>query len=166
MEGNIVAKIKPMQSSLGLIFFIVLCFIAAGIGSAVTSPKIAGWYADLAKPSWNPPNWLFGPVWTTLYLAMAVAAWLVWRQKGWNGAKLPLSLFGLQLGLNVLWSCLFFGLESPGLSFLEIILLWVAIAVTMVVFWLRSKLSGILLLPYLGWVTFAAILNYMIWKLN
>jgi tryptophan-rich sensory protein len=97
---------------------------------------------------------------------MAVAAWLVWRQTGWNGAKLPLSLFGVQLALNVLWSWLFFGLEDPGLAFTEILLLWAAITATMVGFWFRSKLASCLLAPYLAWVTFAAVLNYAIWQLN
>ena len=99
------------RSWLGLVFFLAISFGAAAIGGAATTPKIPGWYASLAKPSWNPPSWVFGPVWPALYLAMAVAAWLVWRKDG-RGAKLPLTLFGVQLGLNVLWSILFFGLEN------------------------------------------------------
>ena len=157
---------KPGRPWIGLLVFLVLCFAAAGIGSAVTTPQIDGWYATLAKPSWNPPNWIFGPVWTALYLAMAVAAWLVWRQDGIAGAKLSLALFGLQLALNTLWSCLFFGLESPGLAFAEVLLLWATIAVTMVMFWFRSKVAGALFAPYLAWVTFAAFLNFTIWRLN
>lgn len=157
---------SPKHPWIGLIVLIVLCFTAAGLGSAATTPKIDGWYADLAKPSWNPPNWIFGPVWSTLFLSMAVAAWLIWRQKNWGGAKLPLSLFGFQLALNVLWSWLFFGLENPGMAFAEILLLWTAIAATMVAFWFRSKAAGLLFVPYLAWVTFAAILNFTIWRLN
>lgn len=156
----------PTRPWVGLILFIVLCFLAAWLGSAATTPKIDGWYAGLVKPSWNPPNWIFGPVWSALYLAMAVAAWLVWRQKGWSGAKLPLSLFGVQLALNVLWSWIFFGAENPSLAFTEILLLWAAIAATMPTFWYRSKLAGLLFAPYLAWVTFAAVLNYAIWQLN
>lgn len=156
----------PRQSWLGSVVLLFVCFAAAGIGGAVTTPKIAGWYATLAKPSWNPPNWIFGPVWSALYFCMAVAAWLSWRQGGFSGATLPLALFGVQLGLNVLWSCLFFGLQSPGLAFLEVLLLWVAIAATMVTFWQRSVIAGILFLPYLAWVTFARILNFTIWRLN
>ncbi|MFO7903477.1 MAG: TspO/MBR family protein [Planctomycetota bacterium] len=149
-----------------MIVFFVICFAAAGIGSAVTTPQIDGWYANLAKPSWNPPNWIFAPVWTALYLAMAVAAWLVWRQDGIAGAKVPLALFGIQLALNTLWSCIFFGLENPGLAFAEVLLLWAAIAVAMVTFWSRSKVAGALFVPYLAWVTFAALLNFTVWRLN
>jgi tryptophan-rich sensory protein len=156
----------PRRPWIGLIVFLVICFAAAGIGSAVTTPQIDGWYANLAKPSWNPPNWIFAPVWSTLYVAMAVAAWLVWRQGGIAGAKVPLALFGVQLALNTLWSCLFFGLENPGLAFAEVLLLWVAIATTMVTFWFRSKVAGLLFVPYLAWVTFAAFLNFTVWRLN
>ncbi len=157
---------QPRRPWIGLIVFILVCFGAAGIGSAVTTPQIDGWYATLAKPSWSPPNWIFAPVWTTLYLAMAVAAWLVWRQGGITGAKVPLALFGVQLALNTLWSCLFFGLENPGLAFAELLLLWTAIAATMAMFWSRSKTAGALLVPYLAWVTFAAFLNFAVWRLN
>jgi translocator protein len=157
---------KPTRPWIGLIVFMVLCFFAAWLGSAATMPKIDGWYASLTKPSWNPPNWIFGPVWTVLYLAMSVAPWLVWRKTGWSGAKLPLSLFGLQLALNVAWSWMFFGMESPALAFVEILLLWIAIAATMVVFWLRAKVAGLLFVPYLAWVTFAAALNFVIWRSN
>ena len=132
---------------LGLLVFLALCFAAAGIGGAVTTPKIATWYATLAKPTWNPPNWIFGPVWSALYFCMAVAAWLVWRQGGFSGARVPLALFGTQLVLNVLWSCIFFGLEMPGLAFVEVLLLWTAIAATMILFWQRSSAAGILFLP-------------------
>lgn len=160
------AAIRPKHPRIGLLVLLAVCFAAAGVGGAVTTPKIAGWYATLAKPSWNPPNWVFGPVWSALYFCMAVAAWLVWRQGGFSGATLPLALFGLQLGLNVLWSCLFFGLQSPGLAFLEVLLLGVAIAATMVTFWQRSMIAGILFVPYLAWVTFASVLNVTIWRLN
>ena len=156
----------PKHAWIGLIVLLVLCFMAAGIGGAVTTPKIDGWYDTLTKPTWNPPDWIFGPVWSALYLAMALAAWLVWRQSGWVGAKVALTLFGVQLALNTLWSCLFFGLETPGFAFLEILMLWMAVAATMVTFWLRSRVAGLLFVPYLAWVTFAAILNFTIWRLN
>ncbi len=156
----------PIHRYLGLVAFLVVCFAAAGIGGAVTTPKISTWYATLAKPSWNPPNWIFGPVWTTLYICMAVAAWLVWRQEGFTGAKFPLILFAVQLVLNVLWSCIFFGLEKPGFAFVEVLVLWTAIAATTILFWQRSMVAGTLFVPYLAWVSFASILNFMIWKLN
>ncbi len=155
-----------MKQILGLVILLALCLGAAAAGSAATVPRIEGWYATLAKPSWTPPNWVFGPVWTALYIAMAVAAWLVWRQKGWAGARVPLALFAVQLVLNVAWSWLFFGLKSPGLGLIEIVLLWIAIAGTLAVFWRRSVVAGLLLAPYLAWVTFAAALNYSIWQLN
>jgi tryptophan-rich sensory protein len=156
----------PKYPSLGLVVFLVVCFAAAGIGGAVTTPKIGTWYATLVKPSWNPPNWIFGPVWSALYCCMAVAGWLVWREQGFVGAKLPLGLFAVQLALNVLWSCIFFGLETPGFAFVEVLLLWAAIAATMVTFWQRSMIAGLLFVPYLAWVSFASILNFAIWRLN
>ena len=151
---------------LGLIISLVVCFAAAGIGGAVTTPQIGNWYATLVKPSWNPPDWVFGPVWSILYCCMAVAAWLIWRQGGFAAAKVPLILFGAQLFLNVLWSCLFFGLRSPGVAFFDVILLWVAIAATLVAFRQRSTAAGILFAPYLTWVSFASVLNFVIWRLN
>lgn len=157
---------RPNHPWIGLVAFLILCFAAAGIGGAVTTPKIPGWYATLAKPSWNPPNGVFGPVWSALYLGMAVAAWLVWRQGGLPGARLPLTLFGVQLLLNVLWSVIFFGLQNPSLAFGEVLILWAAIAATMVTFWRRSRVAGLLLAPYLAWVSFASALNFVIWRLN
>jgi tryptophan-rich sensory protein len=151
---------------LGLIVFLTVCFAAAGIGGAVTTPKIGTWYATLAKPSWNPPNWIFGPVWSALYCCMAIAAWSVWRQDGFSGAKVPLALFAVQLVLNILWSCIFFGLEKPGIALGEVLLLWAAIAATMVTFWRISRIAGILFVPYLAWVSFASFLNFVIWRLN
>jgi tryptophan-rich sensory protein len=150
----------------GFFVLVVVCFAAAVIGGLVTTPKIDNWYATLAKPSWNPPNWIFGPVWSALYLSMAISAWLIWWKGGVSGDRAPLTLFGIQLALNVLWSCLFFGLQSPGLAFFEVLLLWAAIAATMVTFWQRSIIAGILFLPYLTWVTFAGVLNFTIWRLN
>ena len=155
-----------VKQALGFVVLIAVCFGAAAAGGAATYPRIEGWYAALTKPSWTPPDRLFGPVWTVLYLGMAVAAWLVWRQKGLNGARGPLILFAVQLGLNVAWSWLFFGLRNPALGFIDILLLWVAIAATIVAFWRQSVLAGLLFVPYLSWVTFAACLNYSIWLLN
>lgn len=145
---------------------IAICFAAAGLGSFFTDPEIGGWYARILKPSWTPPNWVFGPVWSVLYLMMAVAAWLVWREKGFAGAGLPLALFAAQLVFNALWSILFFGRHSIGLALADIILLWCAILATLLSFWRVSPLAGALMLPYLLWVTYASALNYYIWKLN
>jgi len=157
---------SPQHPWLGLAVLLGVCFAVAWAGSAATTPKISGWYAGLVKPAWNPPNWLFGPVWSALYIAMAAAAWLVWRQGGLTAARRPLTWFGVQLALNGLWSWIFFGLESPGWAFVELVLLWLAIAATTVEFWRRSRAAGILFLPYLAWATFAGSLNFAIWRLN
>ncbi len=149
---------------LALAISCAICFSAAGIGSVATTPNIATWYAGLAKPSWNPPNWIFGPVWTFLYISMAVAAWLVWRKDGlWQR---PLALFAVQLVLNAVWSWIFFGFHMPGAAFIEVVLLFAAILLTTVAFWPKSMAAGILMLPYLGWVGFASLLNFTIWRLN
>lgn len=145
---------------------IAVCFAAAGIGSMFTDPEIGGWYARIVKPSWTPPNWVFGPVWSTLYLMMAVAAWLVWREEGFAGAKLPLSLFAVQLVLNTLWSIFFFGMHRIGLALADIALLWSAILLTMLAFWRVTPWAGLLMLPYLLWVSYASALNYSIWRMN
>ena len=151
------------RSWLALVVLLLLCFFVAGLGGLATAPSIPNWYAGLAKPSWTPPGSIFGPVWSALYLSMAVAAWLVWRRPD---PSLPLTLFGIQLIFNAAWSWLFFGLHNPGAAFVDIILLWLAIVATTVLFWRRSTSAGMLFLPYLLWVTFAAALNCAIWRLN
>jgi tryptophan-rich sensory protein len=153
-----------LTQGLGLVASIGICFAAAGIGSQFTEASVGTWYATLTKPSWTPPGWVFGPVWSLLYLAMGVSAWLVWRTR--EDVRGPLMLFALQLAVNASWSGLFFGLRSPGAAFAEILLLWLAILATLAVFWRRSLLAGLLLLPYLLWVSFAAALNFSIWRLN
>ena len=147
-----------------LLVCIVVCLGAAGIGSLLTTPSLRPWYEGLSKPRWNPPNWLFGPVWTILYLAMAIAAWLVWRKAGVTAV--PMQLFLTQLVLNVAWSALFFRLRSPGLAFIEIVVLWFAILATTIEFWRAVPAAGWLLLPYLIWVSYATALNFSIWRLN
>jgi tryptophan-rich sensory protein len=154
------------RATIGLVFWLVLCLGAAWTGSLITRPAIPGWYAELAKPAWTPPSWVFGPVWTALYIMMAVAAWLVWRKGGAAAAAVPLGLFLVQLALNVSWSPLFFGLHRPDLAFFVIVLLWCAILATLVAFWRVSPAAGWLLLPYLLWVTYASALNFAIWRLN
>lgn len=151
---------------LALALALAACFAAAGVGSLFTAPAIPVWYVSLRKPAWSPPDWLFGPVWTLLYISMAVAAWLVWRGHGFRGARLALALFVAQLVLNALWSVVFFGWKRPGLAFVEIMLLWAAILATTVAFWQLSRPAGWLMIPYLWWVTFAAFLNHSIWRNN
>lgn len=157
---------NPFQQSVGLVVCVMICFAAAGLGGLVTTPNVPNWYAQLAKPAWTPPSGVFGPVWTLLYLMMAVAAWLIWRQAGLVAARLPLGLFAVQLVLNSLWSILFFGLHSPGAAFVDIVLLWAAILATAVAFYRRSRWAGGLLVPYLLWVSFATALNFTIWRMN
>ena len=146
--------------------FVALCLGVAAIGGWATSISVGGWYQTLDKPRWTPPDRVFAPVWTILYLMMAVAAHRVWRRAGVKGGREALALFGVQLALNLLWSILFFGLQRIGLALLDIVLLWTAIAATAVAFWRIDRLAGILLLPYLGWVTYAVGLNAAIWHLN
>ncbi|MCA9753438.1 MAG: tryptophan-rich sensory protein [Gemmatimonadetes bacterium] len=152
-----------MRSVAGLILWIVVSLAAGWIGSRFAPGE---WYASLVKPSWNPPNSVFAPVWSILYVLMAVAAWLVWRKVGFSGASGALGLFFAQLLLNALWSYLFFGVHRPGLAFADICVLWSAILATTIAFWRVSAPAGTLLLPYLGWVTFAAALNLQLWRLN
>jgi len=152
---------------LKLIASLAVVLAAGGIGSLATTKAIPTWYQALKKPSFNPPDWLFGPAWTLLYLLMAVAAFLVWKQGfGAPGVKLALAVFLVQLVLNALWSILFFGLRSPLTGLVDIVALWLAILATIVLFFQVSTAAGILLLPYIGWVTFAALLNAAILRLN
>jgi len=154
---------QRLTPALGLAVWLVVSFSAAAVGSGFMPGE---WYAQLNKPAWNPPSWLFGPVWTVLYVMMALAAWLVWRRGGFAAQRRPLVLFFSQLGLNALWSPLFFGLRNPALAFVEILLLWCAILATLLAFWKVRSLAGILLAPYLAWVSFAAFLNFTLWRMN
>jgi benzodiazapine receptor len=151
---------------LALAGWLALCFAAAGAGSAATLPAIGGWYASIRKPSWTPPNGVFGPVWTTLYAMMAVSAWLVWREAGGRRRRAALGLFILQLALNLAWSILFFGLHRPGAAMADIVGLWLAIVATIVAFRRARPLAGAILVPYLAWVSFASALNLAIWRMN
>lgn len=156
-----------MKSTLKLIGAIVVCELVGVLGSFFTTPAIPTWYASLIKPSFSPPSWVFAPVWTTLFALMGIAFFLVWQKgfKGVNG-KLAFAIFILQLVLNLMWSIIFFGLHNIGLAAMEIAILWVAILVTVIRFYRISKPAGFLLLPYLLWVTFAAILTFAYWQLN
>jgi benzodiazapine receptor len=154
---------SPTRSALVLAGWLALSFTAAAMGGFFLPGE---WYARLQKPTWNPPNWIFAPVWTALYTAMAIAAWLVWKRGGFAGQRVALSLFLAQLIFNALWSPLFFGLHHPGLAFANIVLLWLALLGTVAAFWKVRPLAGALLVPYLAWVTFASALNFALWRLN
>lgn len=151
------------RSALALAGWLALSFTAAAMGGLFQPGE---WYANLRKPAWNPPNWIFGPVWTALYGMMAVAAWLVWRRRGFAGQRVALSFFLLQWFFNALWSPLFFGLRTSVLALLDITLLWLALLATVVTFGKVHIVAGGLLLPYLAWVTFASALNLSLCRLN
>lgn len=150
----------------GLLAFLVICLSISVAGGAATASSVGTWYQTLQKPFFNPPNWLFAPVWTALYIMMAIAGWRVWRAHGLRGARAAMALFAVQLALNLAWSFLFFGYRMIGAALIEIILLLMAILVTTVLFWKRDRLAGMLFVPYAGWVAFATILNFALWRLN
>jgi len=169
---------------------IIICEFAGIIGSFFTVPQINSWFKNLNKPSFSPPNWIFGPVWTILFVMMGISLYLVWSKKweaknkigsekakswnslsdkfftgSWQKANIIL-IFAFQLILNILWSVIFFGAQLPGVAFFEILMLWMAILFMIINFYRVSKLSGLLLVPYILWVSFAAVLNYALWILN
>jgi benzodiazapine receptor len=139
---------------------------AAAVTGSLAAISAADQYGSLVQPAWAPPTWLFGPVWTVLYVTIAVAGWLVWRRDGWSGARTALTVFAVQLVLNALWTPLFFGAGLFGVAFVEIVLLWLSIVATIVLFARHSRPAAALLVPYLAWVTFASALNLAIWFLN
>ena len=167
MQIAVVRKTKSEIKWVPLIVAILLCQFAGIVGSVFTASSVQTWYVTLQKPDFNPPSWLFGPVWITLYTLMGISAYLVW-DKGWkkNQVKVALLVFAVQLIMNSFWSILFFGLQSPSYAFIQIIFLWLFIVLTILKFYKISKTAGLLLIPYLLWVSFAAILNYYIWQLN
>lgn len=151
------------SDAVGLLGFAFLCFSAASSGALFRPGR---WYANIAKPWWRPPNWIFGPVWFVLYVMIAVSGWLVWRRAGFAGAPGPLAIYFIQLFLNAGWSGLFFGLRRPDLAFAEIILLWLSIAAAIAAFAGVDQTAALLLTPYFVWVTFASVLNFTVWRLN
>jgi translocator protein len=151
------------QSIIGAFIWFGLTLVAAGIASQFMPDR---WYRKLDKPVWTPPNWVFGPVWTLLYLLMATAAWLIWSKHGWNDGGRALSLFLVQLVLNAAWMWLFYGRRRMDLAFYEIIVLWTAILATTTAFWRLESLAGLLMIPCLAWISFAVLLNGSIWSLN
>jgi tryptophan-rich sensory protein len=148
---------------LGLGGFVAACVVVAASGALF---RPGAWYESLAKPWWRPPNWLFGPTWTALYVMIAISGWLVWRDAGFAGAALPLAVYALQLALNAAWSWLFFGLRRMDLALADVAALWLSIALLIALFAPISSMAAWLLVPYLAWVSFAALLNLTMFRLN
>ncbi len=153
------------KNTIGFFAWLALVIIAAALGG-LANANAGNFYSQLDQPEWAPPGWLFGPVWSLLYLMMSVAAWLVWKTHGFRGARMALSLFLIQLALNSLWSWLFFAWQLGALSVAEIVVLWLTILATLISFWRLRPLAGALLIPYLAWVTFATVLAYVMWVRN
>ncbi|MCX8015779.1 MAG: tryptophan-rich sensory protein [Patescibacteria group bacterium] len=151
---------------LPLFISFLLVFLTTSIGSYFTTPNIVSWYQYLKKPSFAPPNWLFGPAWILFYFLMAVAAFLVWRERENKNIKSALSIYLIHLIFNALWSIIFFGLKNFGFAFFEIVILWILILLTIIKFYKIKPLAAFLLIPYILWVTFASILNLAVWMLN
>jgi tryptophan-rich sensory protein len=161
------ARVHPQtQDRVALLLILAVSATVQGVGAWLTSRSVTTWYPTLIKPAWTPPDWVFGPVWTGLYLLMAVAAWLVWRERARAPVGAALTLHGAQLVLNVAWSGLFFGLRDPGAGMVGVAALWLAIGATLAAFWRARRLAGVLMLPSLAWVSYAARLNWAIWRLN
>ena len=158
-------RLSFQTQSLGLVGWLVATFAAGSVG-AIASAQAATFYGQLSQPIWAPPAWLFGPVWSVLYICMAVAAWLIWRERGFKGAPLALCIFVIQLVANALWTWLFFVLHRGALSMAETVVLWLLIAATIVSFWPVQRLAALLLVPYLVWVSFASALTLSLWRLN
>jgi len=156
-----------MNNTIKLVISVALPLAVGGLSGYATARGVSTWYPTLVKPSFNPPAWVFGPVWTLLYIMMGIAAFLVWRRGlDADGVKIALTVFAIQLALNGLWSILFFGLQAPGWALAEIILLWMAIGTATLLFWRVDPTAGLLLLPYWAWVSFATVLNASLWWLN
>ncbi|MDA5342848.1 TspO/MBR family protein [Stenotrophomonas maltophilia] len=156
---------KRSSQALGLLGWFAVTFAAAALG-AWASTSAVSFYASLTLPAWAPPAGVFGPVWTLLYAMMAVAAWLVWRERGWGGARPALTLYLLQLAVNALWSWLFFGWKLGALAFADILVLIVLVCATILGFLRIQRGAAVLLLPYLAWISFASALNFAVWRAN
>lgn len=160
-----IVRMPVSTQVLGLAGWLVLTFAAAAIGAAA-SVNAGAFYAQLVRPSWAPPAWLFGPAWAVLYALMGVAAWRVWCSNGYRAAAGALNLFVIQLLINASWSWLFFAWRRGALAFADILILWVLVLGTIVAFWRINALAAVLLIPYVAWITFAAALNWSIWRMN
>ncbi len=166
-EAAIIDQESILNNAFKFIISVGLPVVVGGLSGFATARGVSTWYPTLVKPSFNPPAWVFGPVWTVLYIMMGVAAFLVWsRGVDTEGVKAALTAFAIQLALNGLWSILFFGMQQPGWALVEILVLWTAIGATVWLFWRVAPAAGVLLLPYWAWVSFASILNASLWWLN
>jgi len=156
------------KAPLSLLVFVTIVGFVEFSGSFSVFKSLMDWYPELAKPVFNPPNWVFAPVWTILYLSIAISGWMIWTKREGNERAVDgaLTVFAVQLFFNAMWSYLFFGMRSPFLGFIGIALLWLAIALNIFSFYKISKRAAYLLLPYIFWVSFAALLNFAIWRLN
>jgi tryptophan-rich sensory protein len=152
-----------LRNMVSFLLFLAVCLAAGWFGSQF---EPGDWYQSLSKPAWTPPDAVFGPVWTLLYVMMGIAAWLVWRNRSSSNVTAALGLFAVQLILNALWSYLFFGLQRPALAFFELMGLWLVIVATVLAFRRIRPLAAVFLLPYLAWVSFALLLNFRLWRLN
>lgn len=159
-EGALQKKLIPLA------IWIVVCVGGGALTGIATAGGDSEWYRNLQKPAWTPPSWVFAPVWTTLYAAMGISAWLVWRRGGWRAQRTPLSAFVVQLAFNFSWSFFFFGMQRIALALADIVLLWIAIVATLTLFARVDRLAAWLLAPYLAWVTYAAALNAAIFAAN
>jgi len=157
---------KQKRLWISFVIFILLCLIIDIIGSFWTRETVSTWYPTLAKPSWTPPDWVFGPVWSCLYIMIAISGWLIYRAEYSHNRSIALILYGGQLALNFLWSFLFFSLRSPTFGLIDIVLLFLLISLTIKKAWSVSPSASLLLIPYLAWVTYATTLNAGIWLLN
>jgi len=160
------SAVSPIRSLLVLAGFVLLCLGVSALGGLATASSVGSWYQGLAKPPFNPPDWVFAPVWLTLYLMIAVAGWRVWRVAGFTAARGAFVWYAIQLSLNLTWSLLFFGARAPGAALVELLVLWVAIVANAVAFWRFDRFAALLLVPYAAWVGYAGLLNASIWWLN
>jgi benzodiazapine receptor len=155
-----------MKNTVPLVFFLTVCLGVSAVGGWITQTSVNDWYQTLAKPPMNPPDWVFAPMWITLYVMMAVAGWRVWLRSANNIRRMAMVAFAVQLMLNLIWSFIFFGAQSPGFAAIEIVLLWISILITLLMFWRIDGFAGWLMSPYIVWVSFAIYLNISIVLLN
>ena len=165
-SGSARNRLKLRRDFCDLFGFIILCLAVSAVGGAITATSVDTWYQALEKPPFNPPDWVFAPVWTALYILMGIAAWRVWRLRSFVNSGKALSTFAVQLGLNLAWSFLFFGLQRIDLALGEIFILLIAIIANTIMFLRIDRLAGLMFVPYVVWVTYATILNISLWLLN